>query len=103
MRQPDDQSEHPDGGAQPIPPARSDTWVTLSQLRGMPLVDLATGRKLGTVEHVLLSVDYHHMEGFTVPGGMLRKGKAYRNGPESLRSFVGGCMAPPLAACHIPR
>ena len=78
MRQPDESSQQPAGGAQPIPPAQSDAWVTLSQLRGMPLVDLATGRKLGTVEHVLLSVDYHHMEGFTVSGGMLRKGKAYR-------------------------
>ena len=84
MRQPDEQSQQPAGGAQPIPPAQSDAWVTLSQLRGMPLVDLATGRKLGTVEHVLLSVDYHSIVAFTVPGGILRKGKAYPAGDATI-------------------
>jgi uncharacterized protein YrrD len=84
MRQPDEQSQQPAGGAQPIPPAQSDTWVTLSQLRGMPLVDLATGRKLGTVERVLLSVDYHTVAAFTVPGGVLRKGKAYPAGDATI-------------------
>jgi uncharacterized protein YrrD len=77
MRQPDEQSAQPDSGAQPMPPVQPDQWVTLSRLRGMPLVDLATGRKLGTVEHVLLDVGYHSIAAFTVSGNMLRKGASY--------------------------
>lgn len=61
----------------PAPPPSEGTWVPLSRLKGLPLVDVGTGRRLGTLEHVLLSRDYRYVEAYMVGGGFMHKDKAF--------------------------
>lgn len=52
--------------------ADAERWITLSRLRGMPLVDLTNGSHVGTVDDVVLSSDYRYIEGYLSRGGLLR-------------------------------
>ncbi len=57
-------------------PPEGETGVLLSRLKGLPIVDVSTGTRIGEVEDVLLSLDHRYVEAFTVRGGFLRKEKA---------------------------
>ena len=59
------------------PPPAGESWVLLSRIKGMPLMDVGTGRRLGTVDQVLLSHDYRYVEAYLVGGGFMQKGQAF--------------------------
>jgi sporulation protein YlmC with PRC-barrel domain len=62
--------------AQPAPqnisPGRAN-WVTFSQLRGHPLVDIAEGRAIGTVDDLLFDEQRRVIQAFATKGGILRR------------------------------
>ncbi len=48
-------------------------WITFSQLRGHPLVDITEGKNIGSVENILLDQQRQMIQAFATRGGILRK------------------------------
>src|SRR5579885_2538709 len=47
-------------------------WITFSQLRGHPLVDITEGKNIGTVDNILLDQQRQVIQAFATRGGILR-------------------------------
>lgn len=76
-------------------PSTAGSWVPLSRLKGMPLVDVGTGNRLGDLEDVLLSHDHRYVEAYTVRGGFLRKGEAFPAGNATIGADAIAVRLPP--------
>ena len=57
---------------QSVSPGRAN-WVTFSQLRGHPLIDIAAGKTIGTVDDVLLDEHRRAIQAFLTKGGLFHK------------------------------
>jgi sporulation protein YlmC with PRC-barrel domain len=54
-------------------PSGRGNWVTLSQLRGHPLIDITEGKTIGSVYDVLLDQQRRTIQAFTTKGGLFHK------------------------------
>lgn len=57
----------------PGPAAGREKWVTFTQLRGHPLIDITAGKTVGVVHDVLLDQQRHTIQAFTTRGGLFHR------------------------------
>lgn len=52
-------------------------WITFASVRGLPIVDLANGSRLGDVSDLILSPTFRYIEAFTSGGGAFRRDRTF--------------------------
>ncbi|HLV99840.1 MAG TPA: PRC-barrel domain-containing protein [Ktedonobacterales bacterium] len=58
---------------QPYAPSGRGNWVSFSRLRGHPLIDILTGKTVGTVDDVLLDQQRRAIQAFLTKGSLFHK------------------------------
>jgi sporulation protein YlmC with PRC-barrel domain len=55
----------------------TEQWVVLSTIKGLPIVDLSTGARLGDVADLILSPTFRYLEAFTSGGSAFHRGNTF--------------------------
>lgn len=81
--QPPQPPQSPQAPVQPAPqqapsaePAGSQ-WVSYATIKGLPIVDLANGSRVGEVDDLILSPTFRYLEAYTASGGTFRRDRTF--------------------------